>query len=84
MVQLEDETNIAIAYPRQVVVCQLGQGVALGCEFVVRDDLAAGRLVQPFAVTCQLDYSYHLVFPDSKANKKVAHFYRWLLAQCEQ
>lgn len=61
-----------------------GQGVALGCEFVVKDDLDAGRLVQPFSIKCKLDYSYHLVFPDRKVNKKVEYFYRWLLAQCDK
>jgi len=61
-----------------------GQGVALGCEFVVKDDLRAGHLVQPFSTPCKLDYSYHLVFPDKRVNKKLEYFYQWLLEQCDK
>jgi len=55
-----------------------GQGVALGCSFVVADDLAAGRLVRPFAIPCVLEYSYFLVYPRSRSSKKVQKFHEWL------
>lgn len=60
-----------------------GQGVALSCGFVVSDDLKAGRLIQPLSEPCDLEYSYHLVSPANRVNKKVEYFYRWLLKQCE-
>jgi LysR family glycine cleavage system transcriptional activator len=57
-----------------------GQGVALSCGFVVADDLAAGRLVRPFKIPCNLDYNYFVVYPRNRAGDKVEKFYQWLVA----
>jgi len=62
-----------------------GQGVALSCSFVVADDLAAGRLVRPFGIRCELEYNYFVVYPRSRrASDKVEKFYQWLVAMCEE
>ncbi|CAJ0812316.1 transcriptional regulator GcvA [Ralstonia flaminis] len=59
-----------------------GQGVALGRLLLAADDLAAGRLVQPFDVSMPNDFSYWLVYPRASAGRpEVAAFRAWLLAE---
>jgi LysR family transcriptional regulator, glycine cleavage system transcriptional activator len=48
-------------------------------------DLAAGRLVMPFAVTVPTPFAYDLVCPQATAERpKVAPFRRWLRAEAER
>ncbi len=55
-------------------------GVALGRLFLAADDIAAQRLVQPFAQRLPNDYSYWLVYPKAAAEKpRIAAFRAWLL-----
>lgn len=62
-----------------------GRGVAMGRLFLAADDLAAGRLVKPFAQQLANDFSYWLVYPKAAASKpRVAAFRAWLLAEAEQ
>lgn len=56
-----------------------GQGVALGCSFVVADDLAAGRLVRPFHTAYDLEHNYYVVHRRGAAGDKVEKFYLWLV-----
>lgn len=59
-----------------------GQGVALGRGALVRDDLAAGRLVRPFDLVLPGRYAYWLVCPKAYADRpKVAAFREWLLKE---
>lgn len=61
-----------------------GHGVALASEVLVADDLAAGRLVQPFAegVSGSGCFAYFLVYPPHKAKlARVRAFRAWLLAE---
>lgn len=61
-----------------------GQGVALGELALVADDLAAGRLVRPFALAVEvpLDLCYHVVSHRSVADTPVvAAFREWILAE---
>ena len=59
-----------------------GQGVALVLRLLVEDELAAGRLVTPFAVTLPSPYAYFLVVASAMARRPaVAEFRRWLLAE---
>lgn len=59
-----------------------GQGVALGRSVVVEADLAAGRLVKPFAFAYPVAYAYHLVAPQGwEERPKVAAFGHWLMAE---
>ena len=59
-----------------------GQGVALGRLLLAAEDLAVGRLVQPFDVSMPNDFSYWLVYPRASAGRPdVAAFRAWLLAE---
>jgi LysR family glycine cleavage system transcriptional activator len=59
-----------------------GDGVALGRSALVADDLAAGRLVQPFVLALAADHAYYVVYPpQALENPKICAFRDWLLAQ---
>lgn len=59
-----------------------GHGVALASDFLVADDLASGRLVQPFDLGLCPKFSYFVVSPTSTADsRKVAAFRDWILAE---
>ena len=59
-----------------------GLGVALGRSALVADDLAAGRLVRPLAISRPADYAYYVVMPDGRtANPRVRAFVTWLEEQ---
>ena len=56
-----------------------GLGVALGRSIMVADDLAAGRLVKPFALSLKAEFAYHLVCPpDHVGRPKVKAFRDWI------
>lgn len=60
----------------------LGQGVALGRSVLIGDELAAGRLVRPFAVAHPSSYAYYAVTTKpARANPRVAAFIAWLVAE---
>jgi LysR family transcriptional regulator, glycine cleavage system transcriptional activator len=59
-----------------------GLGVAIGIEAFVRDDLASGRLVRPFAQVRRTRRPIYLVYPEAKAtDPKLVAFRDWLLAE---
>jgi len=61
-----------------------GQGVVLGSDVLCAADLAARRLVRPFAVGLPLDFAYWIVSPAATAARpKVAAFRSWLLAEAQ-
>lgn len=56
-----------------------GQGVAMLTPAFFRDELASGRLVQPFNLTCEDGSGYWLVYPESHRNsQKIRRFRKWL------
>lgn len=58
-----------------------GLGVALGRTHLVEDDIAAGRLVMPFATALPEDAGYYVVVPNATADvPKIVLFRDWLLA----
>ena len=60
----------------------LGQGVALGRSVLIGDELAAGRLVRPFAISRQSSYAYYAVSTKpARDNPRVAAFIAWLVAE---
>ena len=65
-----------------------GQGLALARSVMVKDDLAAGRLIRPFAdkgVDCPLTQAYYIVYrPECSDLLKVQAFRNWLLAEADQ
>jgi LysR family glycine cleavage system transcriptional activator len=56
-----------------------GQGVALGDNLLAAADLAAGRLVRPFAAPVSPCRAYYLVAPEAHRERPaVAAFWRWI------
>ena len=72
-------------YPGLVLeAAAAGRGVALALSTVAAADLAAGRLVRPFAVAVPTPFAYYVVCPQASAERpKVAAFQRWLRAEAE-
>jgi LysR family glycine cleavage system transcriptional activator len=61
-----------------------GEGVILGRSPLVADDLAAGRLVQPFSVKVPAGLAYYVVYPSrALQRKKVKAFRDWLFSEAE-
>lgn len=65
-----------------------GQGLALARSVMVKDDLAAGRLIRPFAdkgMDCPLTQAYYVVYrPESGELPKVQAFRDWLLSEVDR
>jgi LysR family transcriptional regulator, glycine cleavage system transcriptional activator len=60
-----------------------GQGFALGLAPLVDEDLAAGRLVRPFALEIASAFSFWFVCRrDRLQEPKIAAFRAWVLEQC--
>jgi len=61
-----------------------GHGVALVGAVLVEDDLAAGRLVNPFCLRAPVKFCYYLVCPPAAVQRQaVAAFREWLLAEVD-
>jgi LysR family glycine cleavage system transcriptional activator len=59
-----------------------GLGVAIAVRALARDDLAAGRLVEPFTVVRRSRRPFHLVYPPgNERDPRLRHFIDWL---CEE
>jgi LysR family glycine cleavage system transcriptional activator len=59
-----------------------GAGIAMMTPMFWRDELKAGRLVQPFDHVHITDRSHWLVYPEGRRNQpKIAAFREWILAQ---
>ena len=59
-----------------------GRGVALAKRALAQDDLDAGRLVAPMAISTNVDFAYYVVHPKAKARlPQVKAFVAWLLAE---
>jgi LysR family glycine cleavage system transcriptional activator len=62
-----------------------GQGIALLTPDFFRNELALGRLIQPFDLVCNDGNSYWLVYPEARRNApKVKAFRTWLLDEIER
>ncbi|MBX3604821.1 MAG: LysR family transcriptional regulator [Piscinibacter sp.] len=62
-----------------------GHGVLLGRSVIVADDLAAGRLVRPFAESRKLEAAYYLVVRRHAAQaEKIAAFRTWIHDEVQQ
>ena len=59
-----------------------GAGIAIGNRAMVAEDLAAGRLVEPFEVELPTESAYYFVAPEASADQsKIARFRDWLLGE---
>lgn len=57
-----------------------GHGVAMLSRFYVEDELASGRLIQPFDLSWTDEKTYWLVYPQGRRNlPKIRAFREWLL-----
>jgi DNA-binding transcriptional LysR family regulator len=71
-----DSTRIAV----QAAIA--GAGVAIGPPFLFAEDIAAGTLVQPFALEVSSGMSWWLVAPEETAERpKIEAFRAWILAE---
>jgi LysR family glycine cleavage system transcriptional activator len=62
-----------------------GLGLGIGRSLLVRDDLAAGRLVAPFGLRCASPAGYQVLSrPERSSLPKVRVFKQWLLAYFAQ
>lgn len=59
-----------------------GGGIALGWKGLAANDIAAGRLVQPFKLVLPLGLSFYLVYPEAYADRQeIVAFRDWLMAE---
>ena len=73
--EFHEDTNVR----QQLAIA--GGGFALVCPTLVADDVAAGRLVLPFAPRLT-SYAYYLVIPRSRREeRRVRNFASWILNQ---
>ena len=57
-----------------------GAGVAIGRRPLINEDLANGRLVEPFDLSLGHQFAYHFIAPESTVDQpKVAAFRGWIL-----
>jgi len=57
-----------------------GEGVVLGWRCLASNDIAAGRLIQPFSLALPLGLSFYLVYPGAYENKpEISAFRDWLM-----
>ncbi|TQV72879.1 transcriptional regulator GcvA [Aliikangiella marina] len=62
-----------------------GQGIAMGHLVLSQAEVQAGRLVRPFELTMESDFSYDIVCPDESAERpKIKAFTDWLLETVRQ
>ena len=59
-----------------------GLGIAIGYLELARDDILAGRLVQPFEATITHPWSYYLITPSNqRSSREVQLFCQWLRSE---
>ncbi len=59
-----------------------GAGIVLGWQYMAAEDIAAGRLVQPFDLALPLGSSFYLVYPETYTDRpKIVTFRDWLIAE---
>jgi len=57
-----------------------GQGVVLGSRVLAGNDIAAGRLVRPFAHGARMSFAYYMVCPEAlAAEPRIAAFREWII-----
>ncbi|HUK09749.1 MAG TPA: transcriptional regulator GcvA [Stellaceae bacterium] len=61
-----------------------GLGVAIGSPSLFAEDIAAGRLFQPFDLTVKTNRGYWLVYPEPAAERrKIRAFRDWIVAEAQ-
>lgn len=63
----------------------MGRGLALVPRMVVADDIAAGRLIQPFAIGIPDIFAYWLVYAAARADEaRIRAFARWVREEARE
>ena len=66
----------------EVTAAIAGHGVAITSPLFFRDEIAAGRLVQPFELVLRDERDYWLAYPVARRNsRKIQAFREWILEQ---
>ncbi|MBC7310854.1 MAG: LysR family transcriptional regulator [Rhizobium sp.] len=61
-----------------------GQGVAILTPLLYRDELASGRLIQPFSLRARDGKGQWLIYPENRRNvPKIRAFRQWILKELE-
>jgi LysR family glycine cleavage system transcriptional activator len=61
-----------------------GQGVALAPAALIAGDVAAGKLIRPFALSLRGVWAYYVIAPKTGSKRpKVNSFRRWLLGEAQ-
>ncbi len=83
---VKSSKNIAMDDPNVVHQAAIeGQGVALGAEALLEDEISQGRLVHLFGRSIELDGSYYLVYqPDARSRRNTSAFRDWILSETGQ
>jgi LysR family glycine cleavage system transcriptional activator len=72
---------VAESQTMEIAAAQAGQGLALGSPILFSNEIAAGRLVQPFPISVHHNRNVWLVYPrERRRARKIAAFRDWLLA----
>ena len=59
-----------------------GRGVALGQVTMIAEDLATGRLVEPFGLRLATGFAYWLCYPPASAERpKIKAFCEWVMGE---
>ena len=59
-----------------------GEGIVLGWCCLAANDIAVGRLIQPFSFALPLGLSFYLVYPEAYENKpEISAFRDWLMEE---
>ncbi|MBK1624694.1 transcriptional regulator GcvA [Afifella marina] len=62
-----------------------GQGVAILEPAFFREEMAAGRLVQPFPLAASSNWAYYLVYPETRRPpRKVRAFRDWIVSRLQE
>ncbi|MBP1848587.1 LysR substrate-binding domain-containing protein [Rhizobium halophytocola] len=73
------DRNVFTSQDLEASAALAGQGVAIICPFFVPDELATGRLVQPFELTLQAPHPIRLAYRTRQRNApKIRAFVDWI------
>jgi len=79
-ISVVSEISCDLLYPSFQMAIE-GMGVVMGRSAVVKSDIAAGRLVEPFSIRLPSPLAYHIVTEEHRARlPKVTAFVNWLLS----
>lgn len=78
-----DVPRLTLSYTYQALQAALaGQGVMLAPLVYAREHLASGRLVKPFEASLASPFAFYLMInPDSRRQRHIEAFGRWLIGQ---